>query len=106
MMKKTKRAESIIQTEKYCYLCRVVEDRDTYVELECHHCIHGIANRRLADRLGLWIWLCPEHHRTGKYSVHKCKEIDTKIEQIAQAHFEKKIGSREDFMRIFGKNYL
>lgn len=95
-----------MQSEKYCYMCMILEQRDNENELECHHCLHGTANRKHADRLGLWIWLCPEHHRTGKDAVHNDNEIDTRIKMIAQAYYEKKVGDRESFVEIFGKNYL
>ena len=104
--RKTKRADSIIQEDKYCLICYLFDGQYNYLDLECHHCLHGTANKAQADRLGLWIWLCPAHHRTGKDAVHRDKEIDIRIERIAQASYEKKIGDRESFMRIFGKNYL
>ena len=104
-MKKTKRSDSLLQSDKYCYLCMLLEGRDNVRNLECHHCFHGTANRKHADRLGLWIWLCPEHHRTGVDAVHRDAEIDLRIKRIAQAYYEMD-ASKEEFIAIFGKNYL
>ena len=90
--------KSIIQSEKRCYLCG-----STYVEN--HHCLHGTALRKLADKYGLTVWLCSYHHRDNKNGVHGNKQLDTWFKQLAQRTFEKKY-SHEKFMEIFGRNYL
>ena len=76
--------------------CTAVED---------HHIFFGTANRRLSERYGMKVWLCPDHHRNGDYSPHRNIEADKLLKQTAQRVFEN-AHSREDFMRIFGKNYL
>lgn len=43
--------KSIIQTEKSCFLC----GRETC--LEKHHVFAGVANRKISEREGLWVWL-------------------------------------------------
>lgn len=91
--------DSIIQTEKECYLCG-----QTY-GLDMHHCLHGTANRKKAEQFGLKVWLCKNHH-TGQAGVHKIKSFDDFLKQEAQRVFEDKVGSREMFMDEFGKNYL
>lgn len=93
-----------------CYICGR-EGRT-----ESHHCIHGTANRKIAEKEGLKVWLCYECHRTGKHSVHNCKATDILIEQEAQsvweanytsAHPEKTAGdAREAFIQLFGKSYI
>lgn len=91
--------KSIIQTEKECYECK------TIIGLEDHHCLHGTANRRIAERFGLKVWLCNEHHR-GRKGVHGGNTyLDIKLKQKAQEVFEK-AHTREDFIKVFGKNYL
>lgn len=90
--------KSILQEEKQCFFC------GTTLNLERHHCIHGTAGRRIADKLGLTIWLCSEHHR-GKYSPHQLKEIDLRLKRFAQSCYEDK-HSREEWMQKVGRNYL
>ena len=101
-----KRAKSIIQSDKQCLLCAIFSGISNQQNLEVHHAIHGTANRALSDRLGLWCWLCAEHHRTGKDAVHRDAEVDRGVKRIAQAHYELELGTREDFIRTFGKSYL
>lgn len=87
-------------------MCKVFYGLENIKDLEVHHCLNGIGKREPCDRLGLWIWLCPDHHRTGPDAVHKNMDIRQRIKMIAQTVYEKELGTREDFMEIFGKNYL
>lgn len=89
---------SILQLDKKCALCGRVDG------LERHHVMHGTANRRLAEKYGLTVWLCAEHHR-GKMSPHQNHNIDVAFKMAAQKAFEQ-IYSHEEWMEIFGKNYL
>lgn len=92
--------DSIIQKSKKCFVC------ETEYGLECHHIIYGTANRKLSDKYGLTVWLCNYHHTGSKQSVHFNKELDMHLKKLAQTKFEKKYGTRSDFMKVFGKNYL
>lgn len=89
--------DSIIQHgEKECFIS------GSQINLDKHHCIHGVANRRLADKYGLWIWLRHDIHKL----VHdKDKSLDRQLEQLAQKAFEEKY-SHEMWMKLFGKNYI
>jgi hypothetical protein len=42
----------------------------------------------------------------GGDNPHYNKAIDDEYKREAQAKFEQKYGDREDFIRIFGRNYL
>lgn len=92
--------KSIVQdlSEERCFLCGARRD------LELHHIMHGTANRRLATRNQLTCWLCRTHH-TGKYGVHSNAELNKRLQQVAQTAFEK-THNRQEWMKIFGKNYL
>ena len=90
--------ESIIQIHKECFMCHRTGD------LHSHH-IFGGPNRKWSEKYGLKIWLCPEHHNMSDNGVHFNKALDLQIKQIAQREFEDTY-TREEFMRIFGKNYL
>lgn len=81
--------------------------------VERHHCIGG-SNRQLADEDGLWVPLTQEHHRTGKVSAHKCKEVRVLLEIVAQLSYEKKlvaegkseVDAREIFRKRYGRSFL
>ena len=90
--------KSILQTEKECFICK------TNYSLEEHHVFFGFANRKLSEKNGLKVWLCPEHHR-GNSGAHNNRETDLSIKKYAQTEYEKE-HSREEFIRIFGKSYL
>ena len=93
-------AKSIIQRDmECCYICGSTQN------LEEHHCIKGIANRKLSEKYGLKVRLCYEHHR-GNKGVHHNRNMDLFLIQTAQSCFEEQVGSREEWMKIFGKNWL
>lgn len=92
--------KSIIQKHKnHCFVC---QQQGT---LEEHHIFFG-SNRKLSEKYGLKVPLCYEHHR-GTNGVHgkNGKQLNEKLKQIAQRRFEQD-HTREDFIKIFGKNYL
>lgn len=90
-------AKSIIQTEKMCFVCGSSN-------VECHHIVHGVANRKLSEKYGLKVWLCPKHHRGTRDGVHFDKDFDLSLKRLAQAKFEETY--EEDFQEVFGKSYL
>lgn len=90
--------KSILQETKECYLC----GRQT--DLEVHHCIHGVANRKIADREKLVVYLCRECH-TGTNGVHHNREKDLYLIQTAQRKYEE-THTREQWRELFGKSYL
>lgn len=91
-------SKSIIQTKKECWSCQ-----SHYVEE--HHIFFGTANRKQSEKYGLKIWLCAECHRTGCNAVHRNNAKNLKYKKMAQKVFEE-THTREEFMQIFGKNYL
>lgn len=86
---------------KVCYHCGSVRD------IEVHHCIHGTAGRKLATKYHLVVGLCPECHR-GTYGVHgkNGAYLDRQLKEIAQKKWEEKYGTREEWLAVFGRNYL
>jgi hypothetical protein len=83
---------------KACALC------GQWHYLEKHH-VFGAANRKLSEKWGMVIELCPACHRTGKQLVHQCRETADKV----KAHYQRifmHMYPDEDFMAIFGRNYL
>lgn len=90
---------SILKTKSgVCYICK----RQTDTAL--HHIYFG-PNRKISDRNGFIVFLCPDCHQYGAHAVHKCRETDLKLKAICQRVYEK-THSRDDFMRLIGRNYL
>lgn len=91
---------SIISNQANCYICRRFYNTINTAPLERHHCLHGTGMRKLADEDGLWVWLCPEHHRR----LHDKNEHDRDLQIIAQRTYEVEYG-REEYFKRYGKFY-
>ena len=91
--------KSVIQQDyDRCYECGSVYG------LEEHHCF-GASNRKWSEKYGLKVRLCHYCHNEPPMGVHHNKAQMDKYHRIAQEAFER-THSREEFMRIFGRNYL
>ncbi|WP_313528742.1 hypothetical protein [Anaerotignum sp.] len=99
---KGSRKVSILQgKEKICYLT----GRD--YDLRKHHIYFGVGMKDISDKHGFWVYLIPEHHNASNEAVH-CKnghKLDLRLKRECQAAFEKD-HTREEFMKIVGRNYL
>lgn len=91
--------KSIIQENKECLVCGTTQD------IHEHHIIYGTANRKLSEKYGLKVWLCGKHHNLSNEGVHFNKELDMRLKQLAQRRFEEEY-PEEDFLRVFGRNFL
>lgn len=93
-------AKSIISTEKCCYFC------GSHQWLEEHHAFGG-ANRQLAEKYGLKVYLCHWCHNEPPQGVHHNRTMRLRLQSVAQEkameHYE---WSEDDFREIFGKSYL
>lgn len=106
-------SKSIIQDKKECYICRAFlnleNDTSELPEygLERHHIMFGYSskNRKLSEKYGLWVWLCPKHHKWDEISPHKSKVTNIAMRRIAQRAFEQKF-PKSKWMELFGKNYI
>lgn len=85
--------------EKSCFVCGYAG------KTEVHHIFGGNPNRRLSEKNGLKVHLCHMHHRDSKQGVHFNPELMEELHTVGQRKFEES-HTREEFMRIFGKNYL
>lgn len=94
-----KKSKSVLQENKQCYECKCSH------HLESHHIFFGNPNRKHSEELGLKVWLCSWHHRGGE-GVHFDRVFDLELKRMAQEHYEKHIGTREEFRLKFGKSYL
>ena len=93
-------SKSIMQPAepKQCYRC------GKQYGFERHHCLAGVANRRLAEKFGLWVYLCDSCH-LSKGGAQYERELNLQLKQEAQQAFEK-LYSHDLWMDIFKKNYL
>lgn len=99
--------KSILQEKDgTCYLCRkLLGSSVTYGYTEEHHVFEGTANRKMSEKYGLKVYLCLWHHREGPEAVHQNRENAMLLKRDAQEAFEK-THTREEFMELFGKNWL
>ena len=78
---------------------RGIENRGT----EVHHMIFGTAKRKLADEDGLTVHLCSIHHRMLHTNGFFKRELQELAQETWQNHYN---GTKEDFIRRYGKSYL
>ena len=93
-------SKSLISNERFCLVC------GTPINLHKHHIYEGRGRRQLSEKWGAWCFLCPRHHNMSNEGVHFNKTLDLKLKQKCQEAFEFQIGTREEFIKIFGKSYL
>ena len=91
-------AKSIVQTERECYFCGKT------VNLEKHHIFAGVANRKISETYGLWVYLCHDCH-TGNNGAQYDKEKNLKLKQDAQRAYQSYF-NKQQWMRLIRKNYL
>lgn len=102
-------SRSILDTRKgICFMCK------RYGLTERHHIFGGVANRRLSEQDGLWVYLCLEHHNIPPNGVHFNPQNALWLHRVGQEAYEKKMAqkglneakAREAFMKRYGRNYL
>ena len=86
--------------ERHCILCGIGG------VLHKHH-VFGGANRKISEKYNYVIDLCPFHHNLGgKECIHQDAELSLYFKKIYQRKFEQEEGTREEFIKIFGRSYL
>ena len=93
-------SKSLISNNRECLFC------GTSLNLHKHHIYGGVANRKLSEKYGCWVYLCGFHHNMSNAGVHFDKHSDTQLKQLCQRMWERKYGDREKFIETFGKSYL
>lgn len=91
-------SKSIMQDEKKCYFTG-------YQGVLHKHHIYGAANRNNSEKYGCWVWLTPELHNASDEGVHFNRQRDLELKKDCQRRFEELHG-HEEFMEVFGRNYL
>lgn len=92
-------SDSIISNLKECFFC------GTTVGLQRHH-IYAGSRRNASEKYGCWVWLCLAHHTGSNYAAHTNKRFNDYLQERAQREFEKKVGSRDKFIEVFGRSFL
>lgn len=87
----------LVDNMEYCYECG-----SSYAE--CHH-VFGGWRRKNSTEYKLHLPLCATCHK-GSRGPHANIEKDLEYKKMAQRYYEEYIGSREEFILDFGKNYL
>ena len=82
---------------EHCILCGKPREH-------LHEIIYG-KNRINSIKYNFVIPLCANHH-TGKDGIHFNKDLDLYYKRLCQIYFEKNIGNRIEFIKIFGRSYL
>lgn len=91
--------DSVLQKDKCCWLCGTTDN------LHSHH-VYGASNRNKSEKYGLKVWLCLHHHTEGKEAIHRNRAFELNLKEIAQNYYEENIGTRERFIKEFGRCYL
>ena len=98
--------KSILQkNEGMCLLCSILHGDDHEQFTHCHHVIYGTAGRKLSEKYGLKVYLCPAHHEFSDEAVHRNREINLMLKKAAEIVFITR-HSYDRWMKVFGKNYL
>lgn len=93
-------SKSIMSEERKCYNC------GSKMNLHLHHIFFGSANRKLSDQDGCTVYLCYECHE-GSRGVHGGnRDLDLFLKMACQREWERRNGTREDFIKRYGKSYL
>lgn len=93
-------SKSIIDNEKECFICRTTKDLDK------HHVFRGESKRSFAEKDGCWVWLCQNHHTLTNEALHNNTPFRRTLEKYAQYIWENTYGTREEFIRRYGKSFL
>lgn len=85
--------------KKKCFFCGRTEG------LVTHH-IFRSPYKKQSEYYGFLVWLCTYHHTASDEAVHNDREKELYLRRLCQRYYEKHYGTREDFIKDFGKNYL
>lgn len=94
--------KSIITDDDRCFIHRIYLCKDI-PGIEQHHCIHGYANRRLADEDGLTVMLCHTCHRLLHDKGYHDKDLQRWAQESWMEHNKKTV---DDWIKRYGKSYL
>lgn len=73
--------------------------------VERHH-VFGGSNRNKSETRGFVAPLRPDYHPNGVFAGKYAKEVDLDLKTRCQKYYEEHYGTREDFIKEFGKSWL
>lgn len=99
MAKKTKGIATDYNT--ICFFCGRQKESE-------HHLLFGNGIRELAEKDGLKIPTCNRCHNMGptKERIHGNPMAEKLSKILGQVIYEKELGTREEFIKRYGKSYL
>ena len=103
--KRVKKKPILKTSKKICFLCAHLKGDLSHKTTEEHHVLFGSGKKKHSDDEGLIANLCLKHHRIGDNAVHNNKYMRRLLCELFQEKFEE-TDTREEWMRISGKNYL
>lgn len=76
-------------------------------DIERHH-VFGASNKKRSEKYGFIAPLRRDLHPNGVFfkRTKENLEIDNKLKMMCQEYFEQHIGTRDQFLSEFGRNYL
>lgn len=94
---------SLYPVDEGCFICG-----NPYTET--HHCFPGYGRRKVSDREGCTVQLCPAHHNASNHGVHFDRELDRWLRADCQARWEAREGITDPehnaFRALFHESYL
>lgn len=104
--RRKKHMASIMQKKDgRCWLCMELEHDHRQKEIQKHHVFFGTGLRKVSEENGFTVYLCLRHHTESRDAVHRNNSVCRYVQQKTQIEFEK-THSRDEFMRIIGRNYI
>ena len=86
-----------------CFICGAEGDTAR------HEVFYGTADRQTSKAVGCWVYVCPKCHE----KIHNNANLDKALKMSMQILFERihtrrwgKECARDEFMALFGRNYL
>ena len=90
--------------ERHGVLIRWYDEREPW--LVRHEVFHG-QNRQRSIEYGLYVFLPPEAHNMSDYGVHFNRPFEEYLQTVSQKRAMEHYGwTREDWMRVIGRNYI
>lgn len=74
-------------------------------QIERHH-VFGGANRKRSEERGFIAPLRHDLHPNGVFAGNQAKDVDMRLKTMCQEYYEAHYGTREDFIKEFGKSVL
>lgn len=76
--------------------------------IERHHIFYrmGGGMKERCEEYGFIAPLRPDLHPNGVHAGPHAKAVDQKLKEMSQSYFEEHYGTRNEFVKIFGRSYL